>query len=67
MATNRKKPAKITVLLSEDDFARFDSYCHDRGFKKSTLIARLIRQFMDLEGYGMQGQRTPGTRLGRSQ
>jgi hypothetical protein len=67
MATNRKKPAKITVLLDEEEFARFDSYCRDRGFKKSTLIARLIRQFMDLEGYGMQGQRGPGTKFGRSQ
>ena len=67
MATNRKKPAKITVLLDQEEFARFDSYCRDRGFKKSTLIARLIRQFMDLEGYGMQGQRGLGAKFGRSQ
>lgn len=67
MATNRKKPAKITVLLDDEEFARFDSYCRDRGFKKSTLIARLIRQFMDLEGYGMQGQRPASARFGRSQ
>jgi hypothetical protein len=67
MAANRKKPAKITVLLDEEEFARFDGYCRDRGFKKSTLIARLIRQFMNLEGYGMQqGQRPPGARFGRS-
>jgi hypothetical protein len=66
MATNPKKPSKITVLLDEEEFVRFDSYCRDRGFKKSTLIARLIRQFLDLEGYGIQGQRSPGTRFGRS-
>jgi hypothetical protein len=66
MAANPKKPSKITVLLDEEEFVRFDSYCRDRGFKKSTLIARLIRQFLDLEGYGIQGQRIPGTRFGRS-
>jgi hypothetical protein len=49
----RKKPTKITVLLSDEEFDRFDRYCQERGFKKSTLIARLIRQYLDLEGYGM--------------
>lgn len=66
MAVNRKKPAKITVLLDDEEFARFDAYCRERGYKKSTLIARLIRQFLDLEGYGMGAQRAPGTRFGRS-
>ena len=47
----RKKPAKVTVLLNDDEFQRFDSYCRDRGYKKSTLISRLIRQYLDLEGY----------------
>jgi hypothetical protein len=49
----RKKPTKITVLLSDEEFDRFDRYCQERGFKKSTLIARLIRQYLELEGYGM--------------
>jgi hypothetical protein len=58
-------PAKVTVLLTEDEFRRFDQYCRDRGYKKSTLIARLIRQFLDLEGYGTspgypQPPRAPG-------
>ena len=67
MPANRKKPAKITVLLDDEEFARFDGYCRDRGFKKSTLIARLIRQFLDMEGYGLQGQRSPASRFGRPQ
>ncbi|MBC8107661.1 MAG: hypothetical protein H7Z14_13805 [Anaerolineae bacterium] len=68
MATNRKKLAKITVLLNDEEFTRFDHYCRDRGFKKSTLIARLIRQFLDLEGYGMGPgtPRAPSARFGRS-
>jgi len=51
---SRKKLNKITVLLPEDEFARFDAYCRERGYKKSTLIARLIRQYLELEGYGAQ-------------
>ena len=44
---------KVTVLLSAEEFARFDGYCRERGYKKSTLLARLIRQYLDLEGYGL--------------
>lgn len=49
----RKTPTKGTVLLSDDEFDRLDNYCRDRGFKKSTLIARLVRQYLDLESYGV--------------
>ena len=66
MAANQKKPAKISVLLDDEEFARFDTYCRERGYKKSTLIARLIRQFLDLEGYGLTNPRAPGARFGRS-
>jgi hypothetical protein len=55
----RKTPSKITVLLPDEEFDRFDSYCRDRGYKKSTLIARLIRQYLDLEGYGVQRDPNP--------
>jgi hypothetical protein len=48
----KKKPIKITVLLDDAEFERFDNYCRERGFKKSTLIARLIRSYLDMEGYG---------------
>jgi hypothetical protein len=49
-----KKPSKITVLLDTDEFGRFDAYCDAQGFKKSTLIARLIREHLDTEKFGMQ-------------
>lgn len=45
---------KVTVLLSEDEFARLDSYCKSRGYKKSGLIARLVREHMDREGFQVQ-------------
>lgn len=49
-----RRSTKITVLLPAEDFKRFDSYCQDQGFKKSTLIARLIRDHLDSAGFGMQ-------------
>jgi len=42
-----RKRAKISVLLDSEEFDRFDAYCQERGFKKSTLIARLIRDHLD--------------------
>jgi len=47
--------SKITVLLPAKEFARFDTYCGERGFKKSTLIARLIREYLDTERFPLQG------------
>ncbi len=46
--------AKLSVLLSEIEEARFEAYCRDKGHKKSTLIARLIREHLDREGYAPQ-------------
>ena len=60
----KKTQTKISVLLSDAEYARLDAYCHDRGYKKSTLVARLIRQYLDMEGYGGQPP-SPFTRGGR--
>ena len=43
---NRKR-VKVSVLLDSEEFERFDAYCRETGFKKSTLIARLIRDHLD--------------------
>ena len=42
---------KLSVLLTAAEGSRFAAYCAERGFKKSTLIARLIREFLDRENY----------------
>ncbi len=42
---------KLSVLLTAAEDSRFAAYCTERGFKKSTLIARLIREFLDRENY----------------
>ena len=49
----------VSVLLSEDEFARFTRYCEARGFKKSTLVARLIREYLDTERFELA---EPGNR-----
>jgi len=43
---------KISVVLAAGEFGRFSSYCAEMGFKKSSLIVRLIREHMEREGYG---------------
>ena len=48
------KRSKITVLLDESEFVRFDAYCTERGHKKSTLIARLVRDYLNHEEFRQQ-------------
>lgn len=48
------KPPKVSVLLTPDEAERFEAYCRSRGFKKSTLIARLIREYLDSERFQVQ-------------
>lgn len=50
------KLKKITVLLDEQEFRRFEAYCEERGFKKSTLAARLIREHLDREAFNSPQQ-----------
>lgn len=40
---------RITVLLEDEVEAEFTAFCHARGFKKSTLAARLIREHLAQE------------------
>jgi len=40
------------VLLDPGEAERFERYCVERGFKKSTLIARLVREHLDSQGFG---------------
>lgn len=51
-----KLPKKITVLVDPEQFERFDAYCESRGYKKSTLICRLIREYLDEQQFHVQGE-----------
>lgn len=59
-----KKLNKITVLLELAESDRFEAYCTERGFKKSTLIARLIREYLDKEAFRLD-RHHPGSGTGR--
>ncbi len=52
----KRRRAKISVLLDSEEFDRFDAYCQERGFKKSTLIARLIRDHLDERAFDGQSK-----------
>lgn len=41
---------RISVLLPPDVFRRFNAYCAEQGYKKSPLIARLIREHLQGQG-----------------
>jgi hypothetical protein len=47
-------PVRVQVLMSREEAERFGAYCHERGFKKSTLIARLIREHLAEEHFTQQ-------------
>ncbi len=49
-------PARISVLLAPSEAVRFEAYCEQHGHKKSTLIARLVREHLDREQFAMQAE-----------
>lgn len=46
--------ARVHVILPDSQAERFEAYCHTTGHKKSTLIARLIREHLDRERFDIQ-------------
>ena len=55
-------PARVQVLLPPDDAERFNAYCRRQGFKKSTLIARLVREYLEREEVSSPRARRTETR-----
>ena len=43
---------RVQVLMQAAEAGRFERFCKDRGHKKSTLIAQLVRDHLEREGYG---------------
>ena len=43
------EPVRVQVLMQPEVAARFERFCRTKGHKKSTLIARLIRDHLDRE------------------
>jgi hypothetical protein len=47
---------RVTVLLTNDIFARLEEYCKEKGYKKSTLAEKLIKDHLDKEGAFLQAR-----------
>lgn len=58
-------PVRIQVLMPPAEAERFDAYCRDRGFKKSTLIVRLVREHLEQERFRPQHELFEAPREGR--
>lgn len=54
---------RVQVLMQPAEARRFESFCERRGHKKSTLIARLIREHLDEEEQQAAPRRASGARL----
>lgn len=48
------RAARVQVILPEEEASRFEAYCKQKGFKKSTLIARLVRDYLEKENFQHQ-------------
>lgn len=44
-------PVRVQVLIPKAEADRFDAYCREKGYKKSPLIARLVREYLNSEGF----------------
>jgi metal-responsive CopG/Arc/MetJ family transcriptional regulator len=53
---------RVQVLMQPEEARRFEHYCERRGHKKSTLIARLIREHLDEEDQQAGARRPAGAR-----
>ncbi len=56
---------RIQVLMPPEESERFEDYCRERGFKKSTLIVRLIREHLEQEKFKPQHELFEATLEGR--
>lgn len=45
---------RVQVLMPKTEADRFESYCRKMGYKKSPLIARLVREHLDKEAFDPQ-------------
>ena len=41
----------VQVLFHQEEAERFNAYCREKGFKKSPLIARLVRKHLNREAF----------------
>jgi hypothetical protein len=49
-----ERKTKISVVLPTAEYERYEAYCAEKGYKKSTLIARLVRDHLDEASFQLQ-------------
>lgn len=42
----KERTPRVNVLLPQEDYDRLTAYCEREGHKKSTLIARIVREYL---------------------
>lgn len=52
---------RFQVILTDADDQRFAAYCSQTGHKKSTLTAKLIRDYLDSAGFAYQPELLPAS------
>ena len=45
---------RVSVLVSREDYSRLETYCAQQGAKKSTLISKILREFLDQKNVPVQ-------------
>jgi len=45
---------RVQVLMPKPEADRFATYCREMGYKKSPLIARLVREHLERETFNPQ-------------
>lgn len=45
---------KISVLLTAAEYECLDRYCRTKGYKKSPLLVRLVREHLSREGFRIE-------------
>lgn len=50
----KKEATRLSVLLDPPTSELFDSFCKERALKKSTYVAKLIKDQMRVEGFSLQ-------------
>ena len=55
---------RVQVFLQTEEAERFERYCQERGYKKSTLIARLVREHLDRESFEVRPLTMPRRAVG---
>jgi metal-responsive CopG/Arc/MetJ family transcriptional regulator len=61
--TPKERTPRVNVLLPQEDYDRLTAYCEREGHKKSTLIARIVREYLAAKDVqGRPKARTPSAR-----